>query len=325
MLGAVLFAAPRIAKAAPVYAVHLHYAAPPTCPREADFVAALRHDTDPFALTSEEEAQRLVDVELEVRANGVHGRFSLVDQGGGTKVERELTGPDCEAVARALAVMVALTMQRLSEAPPPPPPAPEPPPPAPIPLPLPPPPTTPPPPRIVPPPVDRPRLSIGLEGGLTSAVVSDALLFFALALQIEPALGRLHPAIAIRVRQSLSAEIPVADGHASFHWTTAALRVCPHLFAVGRFDLAPCVEASLGRLHAETNGLPTPRSSTDVWTDGSLVLTGRWHFSERGFFTSDLSATAGFNRSRFQLSSGALISETPAVGILGEVGFGLTF
>lgn len=314
--------------AAPAFPVHLRYSAPRTCPSEADFVAALRRDTVPFELTSEGEARRVIDVDLEVLAGSARGHFRLLDRGPGTTIQRELTGPDCEAVARALALMLALTMQGLSEpepsVEPAPPPPPSPPPRAPEAQPR----ETPrpapsPPPQL--PSSRRLRFSVDVQGGLTGAVVNDALPFARVGLEVEPVGWRFHPALAVSIRQSLPKEIPVAGGEAAFLWTAGALRLCPHVIAIGSFDLAPCVEAALGRLRADANGLPGARSSTDLWAEGALLVAARWHLSPRWYLTTMASVTVAFTRSRFELSSGALISETPAVGIGGSLGVGLAF
>jgi hypothetical protein len=171
----------------------------------------------------------------------------------------------------------------------------------------------------------RARISVDLQGGLTGAVVNEILPFVAAALQVEPVGWRFRPALAISVRQSLPKEISVAGGEAAFLWTAGALRLCPHIIAVTSFDFAPCVEASLGRLHADASGLPGARSSTDLWAEGSLLLAARWHLSSRWYLTTTASVTVAFTRSRFELSSGALISETPPVGIGGSLGVGLSF
>ena len=336
-LGCVLFSLSADAAPPPIETVHLRYSAARSCPTEAEFVSALRRDTDPFEIAVEDEARRLVDVDLEVLDGTARGRFRVVDRGHGTTIQRDLTGPDCEAVARALALMLALAMHRLSEPEPSDQPtdaAPEPPdvraqvPRAP--------PESPPEsnaPRRVSGPTATPpqqrtsgrrvRVSLDLQAELTSAVVTGIMPFAAATLEVQPVGWRFRPALGLSVRQSLPKETAVAGGEAIFLWTAGALRLCPHVIAIGAFDVAPCVEAALGRLSADARRLPAARSSTELWSEGTALVAARWHLSARWYLATTVSVTAAFNRARFELSSGALISETPAVGLGGGLGVGL--
>ncbi|MDB4997883.1 MAG: hypothetical protein JWM74_5315 [Myxococcaceae bacterium] len=331
-LGIVLFPLSVGAAPPPVETVHLRYSAARTCPSEDEFVSALRRDTDAFRLALEDEARRLVDVDLEVLDGTARGRFRFVDRAHGTAIERELTGPDCEAVARALALMLALAMHRLSEPEPSGEPSDAAPEPtdardqAPAPQPASNPPRTAPGPTAAPPQVQahrRHRVSVDLQGELTGAVVREILPFVAMTLQVQPVGWRFRPAVGLSVRQSLPKEISVAGGEATFLWTAGALRLCPHVIAIGAFDVAPCVEAALGRLRADAHRLPAARSSTELWSDGRALVAARWHVSARWYLTTTAAVTAAFTRARFELSSGALISQTPAVGLGGGIGVGL--
>ncbi|WP_169927335.1 hypothetical protein [Labilithrix luteola] len=301
-------------------------------------MSALRRDTDPFELADEAEAKRVVDVELRTGAKRASGRFRFVDRRHDTTIEQELNGPDCEAVARALAMMLALAMHRLSGpgvveppldvAPRPPEPEPAPPPPPPPPA----------PPSLKTPrasprrrathpapaaPAPAVRLSLDLQAEITSAVVRELLPFASLTFQLQSTAWWLRPSLGLSLRQSLPHDVAVAGGGSTFLWTTGALRVCPHVVVVGPVDLAPCVEAALGRLGADANGLPGARSSANLWADAGGLVTTRWHLSARWFLAASGGLLFALDRTRYELSSGALISETPALGFRAGLGMGL--
>jgi hypothetical protein len=330
-------ASPAGAEGPPAETVHLQYTAARSCPGEAEFVSALRRDTDAFDLVELIEARRLIFVELRVQGKGASGFFRFFDRAHGTTIERELTGPDCGAVARALALMLALAMHRLSE----------PSPPGEPPLPPPEPPSSPKtldpstPPTIVeapassirrasPPPAAQGhspsapvRVSLDLQGEITSAVLGTLVPFASMTLELQPAISSFRPVLGIGLRQSLSRELAVAGGGATFLWTAGALRMCPHVVAVRAFEVAPCVEVALGRLGATAGGLPESRSSTDLWTEAAALVRGRWHFSPRSFLAVTGGMLIPLERTRFELSSGALISQTPPLGFRAGLGLGL--
>ena len=300
-------------------------------------MSTLRRDTDAFDLVELNEARRLILVELRAQDKGASGFFRFVDRAHGTTIERELKGPDCGAVARALALMLALAMHRLAELSPPsePPLPPAEPPVSPTTLD----PSTPP--TIVKPPepsirrASPPlaaqgrspsapvRVSLDLQGEITSALLGTIVPFASMTLELQLASSSIRPVLGIGVRQSLPRELSVAGGGASFLWTAGALRLCPHVVAVRAFEVAPCVELALGRLGAAANGLPEARSSANLWTEAAAIVRGRWHFSPRWFLAVTGGMMIPLDRTRFELSSGALISQTPPLGFRAGVGLGL--
>ncbi len=318
--------------AAPVDTIDLRYAAGRSCPSEDDFVSVLRRASDSIQVVADHTARRSVDVSLETFAASARGRFRFVDRIDGTTIERELSGPDCEAVARALALMLALAIHQSSEQQPPevssdPPTAP----------------TAPdeevsahaavsptvrdaPRTTAVPPEVSprgKLQVSLDLQGALTRAVVNQTLPFAALALDIQLPRGRWRPALGIGLRQSLPHEVAVAGGGASLLWTTGTFRVCPHVIGVGAIDVAPCVETAVGALRADATGLPGSRTSTEQWADATGLVAARWRVSARWFLVATASATVALRRTRFELSSGVLIAQSPALGAGASLGVGL--
>ncbi len=322
----------RAAFAAPVDTVDLRYAAGRSCPSEEDFVSVLRRASASIQVVADDTARRSVDVDLEAFAASARGRFRFVDRADGTTIEREMSGPDCEAVARALALMLALAIHRSYEEQPsevssdaaaaPTAPVEEVSPPA----------AASPTVRDAPRPTAAPpkvspkgklQISLDLQGALTRAVVNQALPFAALAFDIQPLGWRWRPALGVTLRQSLSHEVAVAGGGASFLWTTGAFRVCPHVIGLGAIDVAPCVEAAVGALRADASGLPGARTSTEPWVDATGLLAARWHVSARWFLVATASATVALRRTRFELSSGVLIAQSPALGPGAGLGVGL--
>ncbi len=117
--------------------VHITYDAPATCPSEKDFVELVAQAEGRLVQAS--EAQAMQSFVLRVSGNSpVTGRL-LVRERDGSEVVRELNDPQCDAVVRAAAVVVALSAGAPAampsnpdspEAPPPAPESPEPSPPA---------------------------------------------------------------------------------------------------------------------------------------------------------------------------------------------------
>lgn len=321
-IGSILLASAARAETA-VEKVHLEYSASPTCPSADAFAAALRRDTPAFELVGADEARRLIDVDLRAETGSARGWFRFVDRAHGTTIDRELAGPDCDAVGRALAMMLALAMFRLSSsqetiaqadddalaaphkaAPPEH--------------------TGDPVPTPPPPPPERSLVSVDVRGAVTRAVIAAPLPFGALTVHLEPRGWRLRPSLALSARQSLPQGIGIAGGDATFRWTAGALRVCPHIFSAGPFELAPCIEGALGLLRANAAGLPSSRNSTRDWREISGVAEARWHLSKRWFVLASAALSMPLSRSRFELSSGALISQAPDLGLGAGLGLGLS-
>ena len=321
------------------------------CPAKDAFVASVRRYTTKWTPVDVGTGLRSLQLRLGPRGADYAGSLVVTTANGSASV-RELVGPDCASVARALAVMVALAIDPLaSVAEPRPAREPEVPPPSPgaeaeaggdaaappAPQPVSPPPPAArresPPSRSSPsqppnsPPEDRAaHVTFAVEGRieLTSAVTTGALPVVGTALEMQGHLGSawptwLTPSIALGARQSLPKQISIGPGASEFLWTVATVRLCPVRFAAlaGRLDVAPCAEMDVGTLRAEARGLPNARASSSAWFDrgGSLRVSHR--ISSAWGIGAGVLVTAPSSRDRFALGSGQLISRAPAVGVTG--------
>jgi len=84
--------------------VHMRYTAPTSCPSESDFIDMIARDGAHFVRAADGELARGIDVLVE-SANAVNGRVTIREIDGREAV-RPITGDSCEAVVRALAVIV---------------------------------------------------------------------------------------------------------------------------------------------------------------------------------------------------------------------------
>jgi len=166
-------------------------------------------------------------------------------------------------------------------------------------------------------------LSLDLQVALTRAVVREVLPFAAMTFQVRPDGWGLRPALGLSFRQSLPTGLAVAGGEARFVWSAGAIRACPHVFVFGTLDLAPCLEAALGLVRADASGLPAARSSTKLWREGTALVAARWHVSNDWFLATTAFVTVPLTRNRFELASGALISQAPVLGLGAGFGAGL--
>lgn len=336
------FAEPRA-----VEPIVVEYAADDACLREEAFFSGVRRYTKRWTAVEEGEGLRRFHVTLERRPGGWAGSLVITMPDGQTS-RREIPGPDCEAVARGLAIVVVLAIdpaakvlgppseEELADDP------------APASAPAPPvdsPPASPPldvvplerrRKRRAPPSVPgRPRLGLvfSVEGRAeaTSGVVRSALPVIGVAFDARVHVAALppwlSPSFAVGVRQSLPTEIGVRSGSSVFTWTAATFRLCPvHITAFrDRLDVAPCGELDVGVLDADARDLPQARSTSNRWLGrgASMRLSYR--------LTRSWSAGAGFlvtvpaTRDRFTLATGELISQAAAVGVTGGLAIEMRF
>ncbi|AKV04289.1 hypothetical protein AKJ09_10952 [Labilithrix luteola] len=268
------------AQSEPLAPVHVTYSADRTCPTAEAFLGKVRRYTTKWTLAEGPAARRFRVVLAPVRAAGrleTSGRLEIEEQANPPSV-RDIVGPDCEAVARALAIALAVVIDPqadlsggatddsqkaagegdsagdgVSRAS-----APTAPPevvssdhtslatPTPSPL----------PPREAP----RPPLSVEPTAatrlraealvGATSAVVDGALLVLGATVELEPFADRrvngapsafprwLSPSIALGFRQSLPREFEQSGMTSQFLWTAGTLQLCPLRWSAFRERLA---------------------------------------------------------------------------------------
>lgn len=317
--------------------VRLDYHAPTSssCPSRADFIDGVRRYTRKWTLVDDDATREFV-VALDRRDQVFRGTLEITV--GGHKTEKDVTGPSCAAVARGLAVMVALVIDSgasrseqtetsavivpASEAPGS--------------LPVTPPLDTPPleqsgnarpNPRAKRESLPRareskssPRWTFDARLETSSAVTSRALTVIGAFVDLQlPLFGTpdaanpLGPSsVAIGVRQSVPSTIGVRGGSTDFLWSAATVRACPLRLRVrvfgDRLDVAPCVESNLGALQVETKGIPVAQQTTTYWVDAALAALGVWHLPGPWVVTAEFSLVAPFTRRRFEVVELASLS-----------------
>lgn len=328
--------------------VVIAYDAGGACPSRADFFELVRAYTTKFEVVEAGAADvRRFRVATSTRAPNVTGDLAITTTNG-KRSERHVTASTCDEVTRALAIMVAVAIDpaALSSEPSgarapgsaPTSDAPEEPteslapvtevvPIADRPVSA---------PRTLPPsePSPRTHVSMDVRTEVTSAVIDSALPVLGASVELAPAvfargslLARMRPSMAIGLRQSLPTEISLRGGSTEFVWTAGNLRLCPLRFDVARrvVDVAVCAETNVGSVTARPQGFGNVRQSSVAWLDVGLSSFLRVSATKRLFFEANVEVVAPWSRRRFELSSGALVSRAPAVGVVGGVGAGLTF
>lgn len=303
------------------------------CPSEVTFLAMVRHHTTKWNAVEQRAGVRSFRARLGLEDKAIGGTLVVTTPDGKTKT-RELVGPDCEAVAEGLAVVMALAIdpeadletgapdtsdetrsppmeqapvEEASETPRQPAaraPAPR----------------SRPAMQVAPPHARKPALTfaVGAGGELTSAVVRDALPVLAATFDGRVRFGAdvpawLAPSLALGLRQSLPKEMA---GNSKFLWTALTIRLCPVRIAAfaGRLSFRPCVETDIGVLDAETRSIPNARGESSGWLDFAGSLRATFSLNQSWSVGASASVIAPRTRNRYALATGELISEPPTVG-----------
>lgn len=342
--GAVACVVPSVAHA-DVESVALRFESSGACPSEADFLSTVRSYTTRWSLVPDgTPAARTIRVRVSDGAASAPASGKLVvASADGTSSEREISGPNCSSVSRALAVMVAVAidpragMHDDAEK------KPDPPSEA----------VAPPAPSIEPAPIarvenatkdvppSRPaepapsggglRVAFDVRAEVTTAVVDRVLPVASASMIVEPArdvasswLRSWRPSLAIGVRQSMPGEKTLEGGTASFLWTAGHLRACPFRLAIESVvELSPCVETNIGRLGASADGFVGARSASMAWADVGASMWAAVNVSEQIFLSSTVTLSTPLARQPFTLATGETIARVPPRGFLGGIGLGI--
>ncbi|AKU94818.1 hypothetical protein AKJ09_01482 [Labilithrix luteola] len=317
-----------------VEAISVAYTADGACPTKERFLASVRRYTTKWKETEANGSARSFDVRFVTTRTGVAGKL-VVRTADGRSSTRELPGPECDGVARAVAIIMAVAIdpRALGAAP-----TDEPPPEAP------PEPTadTVPPAdvvtvaeprradRVAPPVAPKPpskkkdvvRFAVEAGAELTSIVTGTAIPVFDAGVEMRFDLGRsvpawLAPSVGLALRQSLPSETKVPGGSSEALWSAAAIRLCPLRVAVGRFELVPCAEANVGILRVEARGVADARRTATAWFDRGGSLRATFRLGERWAIGADAVVTAPVTRNRYTLANGDFVSQAPVVGVTG--------
>jgi hypothetical protein len=269
----------------------------------------------------------------------------VISNEAGPLAERQLVGPTCAGVARAMAIMVGVAIDLRTDRPP----------------------DTKPSaverpvkpdaggrpeeaadrrreePRAEPPRVDRsrsrtarprspgPALAFDFRVESTSAVIGGALPGFGASLKLilspteEPRwLRGWKPSFGLGFRQSLPKERPLGGGSVEFLWLAGNFRACPHELTIARIvEVAPCAETNLGTLRSSAEGFANARQASITWLDLGGSVWAAVHLSKDVFLSSTVLVTAPLFRRPFVLTKGPVAASVPPVGLLGGIGIGV--
>lgn len=323
--------------------VHIAYDAGDRCPRYEAFVDNVRAYTSRWTPA---EGGRRLRVTLEPRDDEVVGTLEVPRGDEAPSAVREIVGPDCETVARAMAVAVAVAIDPRAfggvGAPEPAAPAPaeageaatggprETGPPSP--------PERRPPEPAAPPRRPLPRVALEARAELTSAVVAGLLPVFGVAAELDPfaesaarpswrAPRWLRPSFALGLRQSVPREITSSAVVTTFTWTSGVARLCPARVASrdGRLELVPCLEGDAGVLRADASGAFDARRTSNLWLDAGASARLAWTPAGRWFAGAAVSAIVPVTRNRFELTDRTLVSRAPRLGVSFGLSAGVRF
>jgi hypothetical protein len=279
--------------------IGVRYRAPSGCPTEAEFLQEVRQRSPRVEAAPAVDSAQLVVTIAEESVPRYRGRLERATPQGNAGV-REITGESCLDVAKALALITALTADLVSPAPTP---AESPKPtanaetkvdratppvaarevdvPAPTPTGV----------RGVP----RGRWQVGLEGLVASGVTPNPLAGFTVFGEID---GRSSAFWVPGVR--LSASLGVSSwsapdatdpAEAHFAWMVASLDGCP--FQIGDpLDLSvqPCARVTGGWLRSAGGGRANSHVRYPAWGDAGAVVRVHWQVARAFFFDADAEA-----------------------------------
>jgi hypothetical protein len=327
--------------------IQIRYDADATCPSYEAFIENVHRYTSRWG---EGEGGRRFLLKLEPRDGRVLGTLEIVQPRASRpdapyeSASREIAGPDCETVARGMAIAVAVAIdpqallsgssaQAAEPAPPPPPPR------APL-------------PEAAPPARERalpassrpvessppPRLAVDARLELTSAVVVGLLPVFSAAFEVDPfarsAAGPpprlprwLRPSLAVGLRQSSTKEVIRSSVVSDFLWTAAVVRLCPVRFSSfgDSLEVTPCIEGDLGVLQANARGSSDARRTANRWFDVGASARASWKLAGPWFVGGAVSVVMPVTRNRFELATKELISQAPRIGVTVGLSAGLRF
>ncbi len=228
----------------------LSWQAPTGCPDQASVLAEIRRRLAGV----ERSVAGPIGASGEIRRDPAGYVLSLRTVVGDTTGERVLTGPDCQQLGDAAALILAMLINPESVDPPAPSPSPSPPPPPP------------------PPPAPPPRTGFGL--GADALLAKGLLPGWAGGLGLHLFYGRGNFLAVLQVAGFLpqTVDTPLWTGAtASFYRLDSALQVCATTSPDRRFGGTLCVGGALARLHGRSAGIAQPGEASGTWLEASLA------------------------------------------------------
>lgn len=262
------------------------WTAPPGCPDQAQVEADTRAM---IARLPEDAGEHPVDIDVAVgRGPGDAWQAVIHTQSGGVRGERTLRDPSCPALARAVALIVALTLNAdLVEAPLEPP-APPPPPAAP-----------PPPPPPAPEPARFASSLVGFGFGLGLGMATGLLPNMAPGAAVHGLLTRGRFGLELRAAAHLPQTRAIdgrPGGEARFVGATWALVACYGSALERRFGAASCAGADLAWVRGKSRGIADPGAASGLWTRALVSAVARMRLSTRGGLRLSLEGARAFRR-----------------------------
>lgn len=316
-------------------AVIVRYRALPPCPGEAEFFAEVRQRNPRVApVSATGEAQLLVTI-VEGASPRFAGRLERTTPSGTAGV-REIGGDSCGEVARALALITALTADWVGTSPAPPgeqsqnrpgvvganP-------------------------GVAPPtspradtgqePMAAPateavanaRWQAGVAGAVASGITQNPLIGGTLFAEVGARRSALW-APSARLSASLARSSwtsGTTTAEAQFVWAVASLDACPLRFGhpLG-LSLEPCARVTAGLLRASGTGRISQGSENDAWVDTGGVLRGHWQVGRNLFFEAEGELFVAEILYSFQFHGpDETASETDRFGARFGIGMGVMF
>jgi len=230
----------------------VRYDAPPACPDAREFMKRINERTERARVAlPDDDAAVLVTVESV--EDGFRARMSLQAPGGPTT--REVSGPDCDSVSSAMALVAALAIESMPVERPKPEAPRCPPPPAP------------------PPRVDGPmRLSNWSLGGaveVLGAVAPDLMRVSEHFVELAPGNSSFRLSYVHGSEDSVQGEL-----EARTLFNAGRIGVCPFGFGISTWStVSPCVGATFGAVRVEGEATHS-KTVSRVWADA--MVTVRW-------------------------------------------------
>jgi hypothetical protein len=297
--------------------IRVDFRAPAVCPVMDAFTADLRARTPRVRDAKGDEAAWQISVSVDVDGAEPRGRLSMKTPAGRDSV-RELTGPTCEEVVDALALIAALAIDPEASTAPiaKPPPSPKeasattsPAPIAPV--------STPPTssPAAT---ADVPRWSwsAGVQATMTSAPAPEPLFGGRIVVESTrkgPAFW--SPAIRVAVGGALPRSIENNDGTTRFRWGSSEVEGCFFQWSLAvATAIGPCGAIDVGLLDVTASNGTTHRESTRPWLSGGASQRIAWFPASTLALEVQGGAIFPVIRDRFHFDTRAPVQDVPWVG-----------
>lgn len=305
--------------------IRITYAAPAACPTSDELLAQV------YARTTRARAPMPGEIahEFAIRIDEDHGRhrgrLEIAATGVAPRQERELSASRCDELIEALAFFIALTIDPEASPAALPRPAPATPslsapaqaPPKPSLVPTPPPPAVP-----AAPAANDGRWTVGLGAG--AAIVGSVAPRYLLGTRFSVDVTRsrvggeplLSPSLSLAAVSTATGEATSRSGAVALRWQAFSGSLCPVVLELASaFTLRPCAVVELGVLRADGVAIPRATRNFAMWSGVGASLRGDVPLAWGLFAMLEVGASAPLDRPRFDFTSGAVLFDTPAVGL----------